>query len=476
MNISFPVLLTTTVLIIACSSNQKNNTDAVKSPNYLIFFVDDLRPELGCYGASYIHSPNINTLAREGLKFNRAYCNVPVCGASRASLLTGMRPTPQRFIDYDTRTDDDLPGHISLPAYFKENGYYTVSLGKIFHHIDDSQNSWSEPAWQPKTMFKGTWRDYVNPETAAGIQAGKISGPPTEIALNAPDSVYKDGKVAIRAIEKLRQFSKQEQPFMLWVGFLKPHLPFNAPSKYWDLYKREEIKLASNPTKPLNAPKEAMHNFGELRAYDGIPPTGPVSNETAAELIHGYFACVSYTDALIGQVMAELEQLDLDKNTIVAVFGDHGWNLGEHGLWCKHCNFNTSLHVPLIIKVPGKTRGQETEGLTEYVDLFPTFAELAGLKAPDWTEGKSLVPLFKHPDLEWKEPVYPRFIRGNSIVTENFIYSEYMRSRQDCTIVSNMLYDHRTDPDENTNVSAEDEYLNLVDSLSVMMNKVHLGK
>lgn len=262
---------------------------------------------------------------------------------------------------------------------------------------------------------------------------------------------------------------------MFWVGFLKPHLPFNAPSKYWDMYDRDKIRLADNPQKPENAPRQAMHNFGELRGYDDIPPEGPVSDEKARELVHGYYACVSYTDALIGQVMEELERLDLDKNTIVAVFGDHGWNLGEHGLWCKHCNFNTSLHVPLILSGPGITGGNSTAGLTEFVDLYPTFADMAGLEVPEWTEGKSLVPLIRQPEMEWDNPVFPRYILGNSVVTDHFIYTEFMQSRKDCTIVANMLYDHRSDPDENMNVADAVRYQITTDSLSTVMNAIHLG-
>ncbi len=470
------IFLFPALLISGCADR---NSEAVKfpeQPNFLVFFIDDLRPELGCYGVDRVHSPNIDRLASEGLRFDRAYCNVPVCGASRASLLTGARPTPQRFLGYSTRADEDLPGHLSLPHHFRNNGYYTVSYGKIFHHGDDSPDSWSEPPWHAKPATPGTWRDYITPEIQASLKIEGHRGPSSEIAVDAADSAYIDGKTANQAVRKLRELSKKEQPFMFWVGFVKPHLPFNAPSKYWELYDREEIEIASNPDKSENAPREAMHNFGELRGYDDIPPEGPVSDDKAAELTHGYLACVSYTDALIGQVLAELESLDLERNTIVAVFGDHGWNLGEHGLWCKHCNFNTSLHVPLVIKVPGAANGKSTNGLTEFVDLYPTFAELAALEIPGHTAGKSLVPLFKDPDRTWNEPVYPRYMLGNSIVTENYIYSEFMRSRKDCTIVANMLYDHRTDPEENVNVAGSAPYLELADSLRTLMNKVHLGE
>ncbi len=470
------ILILLPFLFISCGGNNSANEGPAEQPNFLIFFVDDLRPELGCYGEGQINSPNIDRLASEGLRFDRAYCNVPVCGASRASLLTGARPTPQRFLGYDTWADKDLPGHTSLPHYFRQNGYYTVSFGKIFHHGNDSKESWSEPAWHAQPAYNGYWRDYILPENVAMFSPEKPSGPSHEMALDVPDSAYIDGKTANAAIRKLKELAKKDQPFMFWVGFVKPHLPFNAPSKYWDMYDREKINIANNPEKPENAPNQAMHNFGELRSYTDIPDTGPVSDEKAAELIHGYYACVSYTDALIGQVLAELQRLELDDNTIVAVFGDHGWNLGEHGLWCKHCNFNTSLHVPLIIKVPGVTAGRSTSGLTEFVDLYPTFADLAGLEIPAWTAGKSIKPLIENPEIEWKDPVYPRYILGNSVVTEDFIYTEFMRSRQDCTIVANMLYDHRTDPNENQNVAGQEKYSETVTNLSKEMNRIHLGQ
>ncbi len=459
----------------SCDQSAKKEKEEASQPNFLIFFIDDLRPELACYGADQIHSPNIDKLASQGVQFDKAYCNVPVCGASRASLLTGLRPSPTRFLGYSTRADEDAPGHLSMPMHFKNNGYYTVSYGKIFHHEDDSEDSWSEPIWKAPPSFKDSWRDYVTEDFIKNFSENADYRPSYEIAENLPDSAYIDGKTANAAVRKLRKLKEQDQPFMFWVGFVKPHLPFNAPSKYWDMYDRNEILLAENPEKSESAPEQSIHNFGELRNYSDIPAEGALSDEKVRELRHGYYACVSYTDALIGQVMAELERLELDDNTIVAVFGDHGWNLGEHGLWCKHSNYNTSLHVPLIIKVPGKTNGKNAEGLVEFVDLYPTFTELAGLEIPEHVDGKSIVPLIENPDLKWDDPVYPRYVLGNSIVTDHLIYTEFMQSLKDCTIVANMLYDHLNDPDENINISSEADYAPQVDSLSVMMNKVHLG-
>ncbi|MEZ6046473.1 MAG: sulfatase [Planctomycetaceae bacterium] len=325
---------------------------AAEKPNILFIAVDDLRPELACYGAEQIHSPNIDRLADSGVLFERAYCMVPTCGASRASLMTGIRPTPDRFKNYLTRADHDTPGIKTLNTHFKDHGYFTLSLGKVFHHAEDNAQGWSEPAvrWNDVSM----WQDPANQKLHQERQklGPKSRGPAWEAA-DVPDDAYIDGKLANRAIKDLQRLSKQQEPFYLAVGFYKPHLPFNAPRKYWDLYDQNQIKLPKNYYVPEDAPAESIHNSGELRAYSNIPKTGPVSDETARNLIHGYYACVSYTDAQIGKVLDELDRLGLAENTIVVLWGDHGWNLGEHTLWCKHSCYETSLQIPLIVRAPG---------------------------------------------------------------------------------------------------------------------------
>ena len=465
--------------LTSCNQAPAPGIEFPENPNFLLFFIDDLRPELGCYGHSQIHSPHIDQLAEGGLRFDKAYCNVPVCGASRASLMTGARPTPQRFLTYYTRADEDLPTQTTLPEFFKEKGYQTVSLGKIFHHGNDSQDSWSQPPWHAEPSRVSSWRDYITDAIVENFSSEDHEEPSTERAIDAHDTAYIDGKTATKAIRMLRQFSEKKEPFMLWVGFVKPHLPFNAPSRYWDLYDRDSIKLATYPFQPKNAPDQAMHNSGELRGYTDIPAEGPVSDEKAAELIHGYYACVSYTDALVGQVLEELKHLELDKNTIVALFGDHGWNLGEHGLWCKHCNFNTSLQVPLIIRIPGQenTKKQSiagsTEGLVEFVDLYPTFVDLAGFEVPEYLSGKSLLPLIENPGMDWKDPVFARYGRGNSIIGKDEIYTEYIRSLKDTSVIAKMMYDHRSDPDETHNIVEEEAYHEKVHQMSLAMKKLY---
>ncbi|MBI1387528.1 MAG: sulfatase-like hydrolase/transferase [bacterium] len=436
---------------------------AERKPNVLFIPVDDLRPQLGCYGVEQIHSPNIDRLASEGVLFENTFCNVPVCGASRASLMTGIRPTRDRFVGFDTRAEVDLPGCLTLPHHFLNNGYYTLSNGKVFHHQDDCASSWSEPAWRPK----GAWRNYVTEEDVRLMnEQGNGRGPAYENA-DVDDGAYFDGQIAQKTIGDLRRMAKQDKPFFIASGFLKPHLPFNAPKKYWDLYDRDAIIMADNPFRPKDAPDAAMHNWGELRQYYGIPQEGPLDDDTARTLVHGYYACVSYTDAMIGRLLDELDALGLRENTVVILWGDHGWNLREHGLWCKHCNFETSLHAPMLVSAPGQRGGVRTRALTEYVDIYPSLCELCGLDAPNPLHGRSFVPLMSDPDREWKEAVYSRYVRGESVRTKRFLYTEWLNNKG--AITARMLYDHRTDPKENVNIAARPENTKLVARLSRML-------
>ncbi len=454
------IMMGVTILTaISCRNNEVKNSNLKKAkPNVLFIAVDDLRPELGCYGNRIISSPNIDRLAGESVMFRRAYCNVPVSGASRASLLTGTRPTDYRFLNFETWADRDYPGAITLPAHFRQNGYYTVSLSKVFHNQGDGKNAWDEE-WRP--TGKGTWRNYVTDENLR-IDTLVKRGMPFEAA-DVPDSAYFDGKTAQRAIRHLRKFKNSDKPFFLAVGFLKPHLPFNAPKKYWDLYDPEDIGIAANPEPPENAPRQAIHNWGELRQYYSIPETGALSDSAANKLRHGYYACVSYTDALIGLLLDELSRNGLSDNTIIVLWGDHGWNLGEHGLWCKHCNFNTSLNAPLMIRVPGMTNGKTNSIITEFIDIYPTLCELSGLPLPDHLEGESLVKRLKRPERNKKDFAVSKFNNGLTLIEEDLFYTEWL-NKNDST-VANMLYDHSSDPDENINLAAKAEYAGITSLL-----------
>lgn len=389
---------------------------------------------------------------------------MPVCGASRASLLSGVRPGRYRFLGYSTRLKEDYPGITSLPRHFKNNGYTTISNGKIYHHKDDDTEAWDE-VWGPER--KNSWRDYQLPANVALQQAEDTNGPPVEI-LDGPDTAYFDGKIAEKSISDLKKLKEADQPFFLAVGFLKPHLPFNAPRKYWELYDRSTLSLPENYQQPETTPDRAFHNFGELRAYHGVPPKGPVSDSLALELIHGYYACVSYTDAQIGKVLDALEELGLAENTIVILWGDHGWNLGDHMMWCKHCNFESSLHVPLMVKVPGKTNGQRSEDITEYVDIHPSLCELAGLPLPEHLDGRSFAG-----DIEGARRAdgfaISKFHDGVTIVKDNYFYTEYLG--EDDEPVARMLFDHATDPLELNNLAEREDYREIVAELHAMLSE-----
>ncbi len=439
-----------------------------KRPNVLFIAVDDLRPQIGCYGHKQMISPNIDRLASNGVIFSRCYCQVPVCGASRASLLTGVRPTPERFLNYATWADKDLPGVLSLPKHLRDHGYYTISNGKVFHHATDCVTGWRERPWRPGPSPAGNWRNYVTKENIAVAATRKGRGPAFEVG-EVPDNAYFDGQIADKAISDLRRLKEMDKPFFLAVGFLKPHLPFNAPVKYWELYKREEIDLADNPFRPKGAPDAALHNWGELRNYEGIPQKGPLPDDLARTLVHGYYACVSYTDVQIGRVMKELERLGFRDNTVIVLWGDHGWNLGEHGLWCKHCNFETSLHSPLILSAPGMGAGKKTNALTEFVDIYPSLCQLCGLPLPGHLEGASLVPLMKKPDRSWKKAVFSRYQRGDSVKTDRHRYTEWRDKRG--KVFARMLYDHQVDLAENVNIAERPENRELVAGMRRMLRE-----
>ncbi|MHC4401755.1 MAG: sulfatase [Planctomycetota bacterium] len=430
---------------------------ADERPNVLFIAVDDLRPELACYGRGAVHSPSIDRLAAGGTVFNRAYCMVPVCGASRASLMTGIRPARNRFVTYSTWAEKDAPKATPLNTHFNKHGYTTVSLGKIFHHAADHAEGWSEQPWVPEAA----WMGYLLPESHAAWKRkrekttqGRALGPPVEAA-DVADNTYADGKLAERATAELRRLGRADRPFFLAVGFYKPHLPFLAPKRYWDLYDRSKVRLPDNYHRPEKAPDEAIHNWGELRAYAGVPARGPLPDEMARTLIHGYYACVSYTDAQIGKLLDALERLGLADDTVVVLWGDHGWNLGEHTLWCKHCCFETSMRAPLIVRAPGLAGGVKTDALTEFIDVYPSLCELAGLPLPEHLEGRSFAPLMRNPDLPWKQAAVGRYHGGDTIRTDRFRFTRYTDGQG--ALRSRMLYDHRIDPDENVNVAEEPE-------------------
>ncbi len=440
-----------------------------QKPNVLFIPIDDLRPQLFCYGREQMVSPNIDRVAHDGVVFTRSFCQVPVCGATRASLLSGVRPTRDRFTNYYTWVDEDLPGALTLPEHFRNHGYVTLSNGKVFHHRTDcAERSWSAEPWHPAGIAKESWRNYLLPENKALDVAHDHRGPPFECA-DVPDNAYFDGQIADRTITDLRRLAKEGEPFFLAAGFIKPHLPFNAPKKYWDYYQRDEIELADNPFKPRGAPDAAMHNWGELRAYFDVPKEGPLPDEMARTLIHGYYAATSFTDAQVGRLLDELDALDLRENTVVVLWGDHGWQLGEHSLWCKHCNFETSLNAPLIVSAPWMAGDRRCDALVEFADVYPTLCALAGLPRPDHLEGTSFAPLMEEPARPWKPAAFSRYNAGDSIRTDRHLYTEW--TDDEGSLTARMLYDHEADPDENVNISEAPENAALVAELSHALHR-----
>lgn len=436
---------TLTATAIALFATELSPTAEAKKqpakPNILFIAVDDLRPELNCYGQTHIVSPNIDKLAASGTMFTNAYCNVPVCGASRASILTGLRPGMGRFLTAASYAQEDAPDAIVLPQWFKNNGYITYNNGKVFHHPDDHAECWDEN-WRANLPL------CISPESSEMYKKTKMF-PITE-CFDTPDTSYADGLTAEKTIRDLQRLQKQNKPFFFAVGFLKPHLPFNAPKKYWDLYPANKVKLPDNNYVPKNCPSVAIHNNGELWQYSGIVK-GPVSDSMATQLIRGYDACVSFSDAMVGKVLDELHRTGLDKNTIVVLWGDHGWNLREHTLWAKHCNFRTSLRSVLIVKVPGMPAKQVCDGMVEYVDIYPTLCKLAGIDLPTHLEGSDISPLLKNPKAPSKPFVISKYALGVTITTPLFSYTEWIDNKLGST--NRMLYNKTNDINENTNIA-----------------------
>ncbi|WP_417444156.1 sulfatase [Joostella sp.] len=457
-------------LLTALSSCQevkeKSTVRPEKKPmNVLFIAVDDLRPELNFYGATHIKSPNLDKLASQSLVFERAYCNVPVCGASRASLLTGTRPSRHRFFDYKARADTDAPNAISLPMTFKKNGYKTISNGKIYHNIDDDSLAWDK-IWFPK----GNIRNYqleknIKQNGNADLAMGGASA--FEMA-QVSDEAYFDGEIARKGIEDLKKLKNSKEPFFLAMGFMKPHLPFNAPKKYWDLYDRSKIDLPKTYLQPKSTPNKAFPNYGELRNYGNIPRKGDLPEGLAKELIHGYYACVSYVDAQIGLVLDELEKTGLAENTIVVLWGDHGWNLGDHKLWCKHVNFETALRAPLVVKVPGKTHGKHSNAITEFIDIYPTLCDLTGLEVPNTTEGVSFLPIINGEE-NTKNWAVSKFKDGVTLIKGDLFYTEWTDDKG--VAYERMLFDHKVDALELNNMAENPENKELVKELATELRQ-----
>ena len=503
------------VLAVASAMFQTLEVSARSSKprNILFIAVDDLKPILGCYGDTLIKTPNIDRLADAGTVFLNNHCQQAVCGPSRASLMTGLRPDHTQVRDLKTRMRDMNPQVVSLPQYLRSQGYETAGTGKIYDPrcVDKQldEPSWSIPYTRPhqlpydSTFGKPVLGSYQGAEIRAVNNEAEKKGlkkyadvkkflvahdawPAVESA-DVPDGAYTDGAIAADGIQLMKKLKREGKPFFLAVGFKKPHLPFVAPSKYWNLYKRDDFKTASFQGKTTNPVEAAYHNSSELRTYGGIPnfdsyskdPAKHMSTEKQKELIHGYYACTSYIDTLVGQLLDELKALGLDKDTVIVLWGDHGWHLGDHGLWCKHTNFEQATRSPLIIVDPSLSGAKKTVSPSEFVDLFPTLCELAGVPVPGNLDGTSLVPVLKDPKATVKEYAVSQWPRGKTmgyaIRDGRYRYVEWF-TRLNSTqpydsdkIEGRELYDYEKDPLETKNLVDDPEYKAVVKKMNQRM-------
>ncbi|TMM53415.1 sulfatase [Maribacter algarum] len=533
------ILFLVLISLTGCKEEKAVVEASKKKPNVLFIAVDDLRPELGAYSSKIAITPNIDKLASQGLLFNNAYCQQAICSPSRASLMTGARPETIGVFENYTYFRDKNPDIITLPQHFKNNGYETVYAGKIYHgKFTDTTLSWSRKPAVDKVKFKrpnypGAYATKENQEIYKKNQANVRAkynnsvdhyalgrGPAYEMA-DIEDHEYIDGYHTELAIATMKDMiEKDNKPFFLGLGFRLPHLDWNAPKKYWDLYDREKIPMSEQTNAPEDGAAMGLHASFELRVRHGIPKTGPIEGELAKTLKHAYLASVSYVDAQIGNMIGALEEAGVRENTIIILWGDHGWHLGDMGVWGKATNYEIATRVPLLIwtpDMPKGSRGKKTDALVELVDMYPTLTELVGLELPEHLEGQSFVPLLGNPDKAWKKAVFSQFpspalrewaanpltaemretyfgplieevegriikqqgekwdidlfenrLMGYSMRTERYRFVAWKdRTNPDAEPIDVELYDHQTDPAETKNIA--DKHPELVAELKAQL-------
>lgn len=461
------------VCLIVCQTPWLAHAQKSERPNVLFIAIDDLRPDLGCYGNDLIVSPAIERLAQEGMLFRRAYCQQAVCSPSRTSTLTGARPDTTKVWDLSTHFRRAIPDVTTLPQHFKNHGYFTQSLGKIYHSGLDDQLSWSVPSLNPEAPFGRPPQTTRDGATKAEIRGPAIGN------VDVSEGTLHDGQLTEMALKALGEVASKKEPFFLGVGYIRPHLPFIAPPKYWELYDPAKLSLASNPFYPKDAPEYAIRRGpAELGSYAGKYEGGRVDDDQARQLIHGYYASVSFVDAQVGQLLAELDRLGLRDNTIVVLWGDHGWKLGEHDAWAKHSNSENDTRVPLLISAPGlKETGKKCNALVELVDIYPTLADLAGLPIPEHLEGKSFKPLLDQADQPWKKAVFSQYPRksgkkdlmGYSMRTTRYRLTRWVDRKNSEKVDAIELYDHQIDPQENQNIAGQPDNKPLIEELTTQL-------
>ena len=456
MNKSIVIIGIVLFMNLISAFNQQSNLPGMK-PNVLFIFTDDLSASLHCYGVEKAITPNIDELARHGRMFERAYCQVALCNPSRASVMTGRRPHELGIWTNHPHFRGIYPRIKTLPEHFKDQGYHAVGIGKIYHNwaqaIEGDTQSWSEP----QTMhWAAHYQDWYIPGRPYQLHFDLNKGPAVQCE-EVPDVAYLDGRIANAAVNKLREL--QETPFFLAVGFWKPHLPYNPPKKYWNLYDRNNLPPLKYQGPVNDIPEIAYINSNEARSYTDVSREDPIPVSKKHELRHGYFAAISYMDAQVGKIMDELHKLDLAKNTIIVFLSDHGYHAGEHGQFGKWTNFEIGARVPMIIVAPDIQKpGEPSMSIVESVDLYPTLVELCNLPDPKEVNrlaGVSLVPVLKDPDATVKLAAISQITRplgaqadftilGSSIRTDKYRYNVWVR-RRDGTIVAEELYDLSSD-------------------------------
>lgn len=441
-------------------------------PNVLLILVDDLKPALGCYGDAAAKTPHIDRLASRGMRFDLAYCNQAVCAPSRFTLMLGSHSTTTGLYGLGSQLRRRWPEAVTMPQYFAKHGWHTESLGKVFHmgHGNEGDpRSFSVPHFKDKVI------EYLDPASTQGGQLTReealftnqkldqIRNLPRGAAFESPDAKdedYADGRVAAETIKRLRAAPR---PFFIAAGFVRPHLPFCAPKRYWDMHDPNKLPMPEHEQLPKGSPRVAQKRGGEIAAYDPVPE-GDVtfSADLKRQLIHGYYAATSYVDAQIGKVLDELDRSGLAKDTIVILWGDHGFHLGDLGIWTKHTNYEQANRIPLLIVAPGVTApGSSTRQLTETVDIFPTLTDLAQLPAPQGPptiDGRSLAPVLKDPEVRIRDHAfhcYPKEKIGRAIRTERYRLVEWKKPGARADSAELELYDYQADALETRNLATE---------------------
>ena len=449
--------------------------EETKPKNVLFLIVDDLRPNLGCYGNTLAISPNIDALASDATLFRHAYCQYPICGPSRASFLSGLRPDSTGIYGNDKNGEQALENISVLNKYLSEKGFDVAGFGKVYHNGRGSDVGWTRP------YFDTQWLDYVRPENKAigdlwftkKLPEGQ-KVPSSWEAEDVSDEAYGDGMLAAEAVKTLKDLSGQTKPFMMVLGFRHPHLPWCAPKKYWDLYDRSQLPLATNRKFPVDAPEVATKKFGELWSYADITNYEALPEDAERRSLHGYYACMSYTDAQIGKVIQTLKDMKLYDDTVIVLVSDNGYHLGENGIWCKEVNWEANDRVVLLLRAPGHGKpGQVIPNPVELVDVYPTLCAASGVPIPAHCEGTSLLPLVDNPKADWSNVAFTQYQRGNvmgrSLRTDRYRFTLWKNS--DGQIVGRELYDYKKDPQGNVNIVDQLSCRKTVTKLTDLLNE-----